>query len=244
MRQYFSILFVIITGVFEIAFSFESIAQTSPELSVTSSNALHLYKNCANIISIADGTKSVLTAKSDQAKVTHSVENPNKFLVVPNTTESCTVRVANQSTPDKELGSINFQVTEPPKPSLALYVGGEAITAKRLIKRGEELKLKIIPDPNFKFAQPVDARYLIGKLSVYLLCKNLKESPKLVGGAMLESQDGVSGIPLAIPQDAWDCEGAILYFTLESIQRKNFEGKLFTDERFTETEKTLMIQLE
>ncbi|MBX7243833.1 MAG: hypothetical protein K1X92_18980 [Bacteroidia bacterium] len=164
MRQYFSILFVIITGVFEIAFSFESIAQTSPELSVTSSNALHLYKSCANIISIADGTKSVLTAKSDQAKVTHSVENSNKFLVVPNTTESCTVRVADQSTPGKELGTIKFQVTEPPKPSLALYVGGEAITAKRLIKRGEELKLKIIPDPYYGAPQKLDKKKGIIKL--------------------------------------------------------------------------------
>lgn len=85
--------------------------------------------------------------------------------------ESATVRVflPDSSRDDIYLGSKEFTTIEPPRPELrVLNAGREIASGDNLPKRRALLEFEVVPDQEFQRRYPRDARYSVGRATVYL----------------------------------------------------------------------------
>ena len=85
--------------------------------------------------------------------------------------ESVSVRVflPDSSRDDVFLGSKEFSTIEPPRPELrVLNAGREINNGDNLSKRRALLEFEVVPDQEFRRRYPRDARYSVGRATVYL----------------------------------------------------------------------------
>lgn len=75
----------------------------------------------------------------------------------------------SSSQSDVFLGSKQFSVIEPPRPELrVLNAGREISSGDNLPKRRALLEFEVVPDQEFRRRYPRDARYRVGRATVYL----------------------------------------------------------------------------
>lgn len=206
-----------------------------PEIVVTSASIQILYRMCGNMVNIdvpalGDLYNPVCTAT--QAEMKQSGESKKKWLIVPSG-KTCVVSVSSNTNGQTiKIGDVNYNVIEPPKPSIELTSAGQRLTSASQLGKGSRVTIKVVPDPEFKVALPQDARYEVSAIEIFRKCGLLP--PQRAGGAALAGRDAVAGIDVPVPTDAFACpSGSQIFFELKSINRKNFRGQLVEDKRFT-----------
>jgi len=213
-----------------------------PEIVVTSATIQILYRECGNMVNIdvpalGDLYNPVCTVSSGTIK--QSSDSKKKFLIVP-TGNSCVVSVSSNTNGSvMKIGDVPYKVIEPPKPSIMVKVNGVAYSSQMGVNKGSKMQLSIQPDNEFKSALPNDAKYAFDEVNIF------KQSglgpPSRVGGASLMGRDGVAGIEVPIPTEAFATPGAKVYVEFKDVYRKNFQGQSIVDKRFTPYEKTIVL---
>lgn len=213
-----------------------------PEIVVTSATIQILYRECGNMVNIdvpalGDLYNPVCTVSAGTIK--QSADSKKKFLIVP-TGDKCRVNVSsNTNGSTMNIGFVDYKVIDPPKPSIMVKVNGIPYSPSMGVNKGSKMSLSIQPDNEFKGALPNDAKYSFDEVNIF------KQSglgpPQRVGGAPLMSKDGVAGIEVPIPTDAFANPGAKVYVEFKDVYRKNFQGQSIKDPRFTPYEKTIVL---
>lgn len=216
-----------------------------PEIVVTSATIQNLYRECGNMINIdvpALGELYNPVCTASEAEITPSKESKKKFLIVPRG-KKCVVGVSSVTNGQTmKIGDVVYNVIDPPKPSIEIYVNGQRASAQMQVAKGSRVKLKIVPDPEFKTLLPMDARYEVSFVEVFKQCG--LGPPTKAGGASLAGRDasGGEGLDFPIPGEAFQCpSGSKIYFEVKDVIRKNFQSKKVTDERFTLYEKNIAV---
>lgn len=215
-----------------------------PEIVVTSATIQNLYRECGNMINIdvpALGDLYNPSVTASEAEITQSKDSKKKWLIVPRG-KKCVVGVSSITNGQTmKIGDVIYNVIDPPKPSIEIYVNGQRASAQMQVARGSRVKLKIVPDPEFKTLLPMDARYEVTQVDVFKQCG--LGPPQKAGGASLAGRDATGeGLDFPIPGEAFQCpSGSKIFFEVKDVVRKNFQGKKVTDERFTLYEKNIAV---
>lgn len=215
-----------------------------PEIVVTSATIQNLYRECGNMINIdvpALGELYNPVCTASEAEITPSKESKKKFLIVPRG-KKCVVGVSSVTNGQTmKIGDVVYNVIDPPKPSLQLLVAGQMASAQTKVGKGTMVKLKVVPDPEFKSLLPMDARYEVSVVDVYKQCG--LGPPTKAGSANLAGRDASGeGLDFPIPGDAFQCpSGSKIYFEVKEVVRKNFQSKKVVDDRFTLYERNISV---
>ncbi len=215
-----------------------------PEIVVTSATIQNLYRECGNMINIdvpALGDLYNPSVTASEAEITQSKDSKKKWLIVPRG-KKCVVGVSSITNGQTmKIGDVIYNVIDPPKPSIEIYVNGQRASAQMQVAKGSRVKLKIVPDPEFKTLLPMDARYEVTQVDVFKQCG--LGPPQKAGGASLAGRDATGeGLDFPIPGEAFQCpSGSKIFFEVKDVVRKNFQGKKVTDERFTLYEKNIAV---
>lgn len=214
-----------------------------PEIVVTSASIQNLYRNCGNMINIdvpALGELYNPVCTATDAEIKQSGDSKKKFLIVPRGNK-CVVGVSSMvNGVTMKIGDVNYNVIEPPKPSIELKINGQRATAQTAVGRGSQVEIVVLPDNEFKGLLPMDAKYEVTRVDAFVQCG--LTPPRNVGGADLSGRDAMSGLKFPVPGDAFQCQsGSKLFFEVKDVVRKNFQGKRFPDDRFTLYEKAITV---
>ena len=214
-----------------------------PEIVVTSATIQNLYRECGNMINIdvpALGELYNPVCTASEAEITPSKESKKKFLIVPRG-KKCVVGVSSITNGQTmKIGDVVYNVIDPPKPSIEIYINGVRASAQMQVSKGSRVKLTIVPDPEFKALLPLDARYEVSYVDVYKQCG--LQPPSKAGGAPLAGRDATAGLDFPIPGEAFQCpSGSKIFFEVKDVVRKNFQGKKVNDERFTMYERNIAV---
>lgn len=215
-----------------------------PEIVVTSATIQNLYRECGNMINIdvpALGDLYNPSVTASEAEITQSKDSKKKWLIVPRG-KKCVVGVSSITNGQTmKIGDVIYNVIDPPKPSIEIYVNGQRASAQMQVAKSSRVKLKIVPDPEFKTLLPMDARYEVTQVDVFKQCG--LGPPQKAGGASLAGRDATGeGLDFPIPGEAFQCpSGSKIFFEVKDVVRKNFQGKKVTDERFTLYEKNIAV---
>ncbi len=205
------------------------------DILVSSAAIQNLYRNCGNFVNVnvpdlCSDYNPICTAT--EADIQQSTETRRKFLIVPRGNK-CILSVSNNigETPEL-LGTLTFNVIEPPKPFMEILVNGQRATSSTAASKGSRLTIKIEPDPEFAAAMPQDAKYGIATIKFFTQCG--LGAPQMVGEVNTNGYDAVEGINLPIPGDAFTCgSGAKIFVEMSETYRINFKGEKIADSRFT-----------
>ena len=127
------------------------------DILVSSAAIQHLYRNCGNFVNVnvpdlCSDYNPICTAT--EADIQQSTETRRKFLIVPRGNK-CILSVSNNIRENPELlGTLTFNVIEPPKPFMEILVNGQRATSSTAASKGSRLTIKIEPDPEFAAAMP------------------------------------------------------------------------------------------
>lgn len=214
-----------------------------PEIVVTSASVQNLYRLCGNMVNIdvpalGDLYNPVCTASD--ADIKQSGESKKKFLIVPRGNK-CIVGVSSlMNGQTMKIGDVVYNVIDPPKPSIEILINGQRASSSTQVAKGSRVTLKVVPDPEFKAALPQDARYEITAVEVYKQCG--LTPPSKAGGTTLSGRDAAAGLDFPIPGEAFQCaSGSKIFFEVKDVARKNFQGKIVVDTRFTLYEKSISV---
>ncbi len=214
-----------------------------PEIVVTSASVQNLYRLCGNMVNIdvpalGDLYNPVCTASD--ADIKQSGESKKKFLIVPRGNK-CIVGVSSlMNGQTMKIGDVVYNVIDPPKPSIEILINGQRASSSTQVAKGSRVTLKVVPDPEFKAALPQDARYEITAVDVYKQCG--LTPPSKAGGTGLSGRDAAAGLDFPIPGEAFQCaSGSKIFFEVKDVARKNFQGKIVVDTRFTLYEKSISV---
>jgi hypothetical protein len=105
-----------------------------PEIVITSAAVQNLYRACGNTINIdvpalGDLYNPVITASG--AEVQGSQQSKKKWLIVPSG-DKCAINVkSNTNGQTIDVGTVDYKVIEPPKPTIMMKVNGSLTTVLR-----------------------------------------------------------------------------------------------------------------
>lgn len=214
-----------------------------PEIVVTSASVQNLYRQCGNMVNIdvpalGDLYNPVCTASD--ADIKQSSDSKKKFLIVPRGNK-CIVGVSSlMNGQTMKIGDVVYNVIEPPKPSIEILINGQRANSSTQVAKGSRVTLKVVPDPEFKAALPQDARYELTAVEVFKQCG--LQPPTRAGGTSLSGRDATAGLDFPIPGEAFQCaSGSKIFFEVKDVARKNFQGKVLPDGRFTLYEKSISV---
>ena len=216
-----------------------------PEIVITSGAVQLLYKDCANQLNVdvpalGEYYQPVINASGGEAR--QSNQNRKRLLVDPQSRVlnlKVATRTNGQTIP---LGSQKYRVVLPPKPSIELKANGHTYTGMASISKKSRIYMRIKPDREFAEMFDRDARYRISQVDVLL--KDGLMPAKKVASMKVSNKDAVNGFRINLPSRVQQARtGAILYLQIDKVQRKNYKGKVITDKRFTEIERSFAFPL-
>ncbi len=219
----------------------ETFTVVRPVVRIQSAGAQHLYRNCENTLHIdvpaLEGSFNPAILATE-AKVSLKEGAEKQFSLVPQG-DSCMLTI-NTVLGDSsiKIEEIKFQVINPPKPSIELWVNGQLHNGFSLIPRTSRLLLKIIPDPEFLKAYPMDSRY--GFTTVDVMIQRDMGTPDVVKTVSGLTREAIKGIPIDLgPEVEQAFPGTTIYLRINEIFRKNFAGQDLSENRFTESERII-----
>lgn len=228
---------------FRLQKSFEVV---KPEIVVTSAAVQLLYAECGNDLNIdvpALGELYDPRVTADNAQVIQSKQSKKKFRVVPRAgAKTCRLTVATNTAGQLvQLGTLDYKVVPPPRPSLRVYVNNEPYNGVSPVPRTATVRIQVVPDNDFAKSLPEDARYFIDKAEVKVV--------KGLAGASTIGNLGSSKVA-ASPSITVDLTnyartlqpGNVLYVQFNDIFRVNFQNKN-VKENFSITELTFPITI-
>lgn len=213
-----------------------------PEIVVTSAAIQILYANCGNDVNIdvpALGDNYNPRVSATNAEVITNQQSKIKFRIVPKA-RTCKVSVSSntngQSIP---IGTLDYKVIQPPKPSIDIRVNGQRVTGAPVPKTSS-VQVRLVPDEDFKSSLPADARYTISTIEVKAqlsLGPPQKVNEVNVGGA-----DATRPVAVALGTRVRQARpGTTVYIVVNDIYRVNFANQRIKDTRFSEIEKTISL---
>lgn len=197
----------------------------SPDMIVTPATDQVLYRNCANTItvqvpSLGEYYNPVFTAT--EAQVIPTSSDKRKIVIVP-TGKTCDLRASsNVNGLMIPLGTLTYQVQDPPLPQLMLTVGGKNQNKGISVKSSETVTVKIVPDEGFQKNMPKDCRYTVKTVNVYTLEGGVKK-PAFTGSG--GGRDAVKGIPLDLARLKGKPAGTTVIIEVDGVNRSTFQGK-------------------
>lgn len=201
------------------------------DIIVSSAAIQNLYRSCGNFVNInvpdlCSDYNPICTATD--AEIQQSTEAKRKFLIVPRGNK-CTLSVSNNIGENPEpLGSIVFNVIEPPKPMTEVLVNGQRISSSTQVAKGSRITIKIVPDPEFAAAMAQDAKYGIDKIKFFTQCG--LGAPQMVGEVNTSSYNAAEGINIPVPGEAFNCpSGSKIFMEISDRYRINFKGQKVPD---------------
>lgn len=224
----------------------KSFEVVKPEIVVTSAAVQLLYAECGNDLNIdvpALGELYDPRVTADNAQVLQSKQSKKKFRVVPRGgAKTCRLNVATvlggQVVP---LGSLDYKVVPPPRPSLRVLVNNELYNGVSPVPRTATVRVQVVPDNDFAKSLPEDARYVIEKPEIKVV-KGLAGASTI--GTLPNSKIAPNPV---VSVDLTDYArglqpGNVLYIQFNDVYRVNFQNKQ-VKENFSITELTFAITI-
>lgn len=224
----------------------KSFEVVKPEIVVTSAAVQLLYAECGNDLNIdvpALGELYDPRVTADNAQVLQSKQSKKKFRVVPRGgAKTCRLDVAtNLGGQVVPLGSLDYKVVPPPRPSLRVLVNNELYNGVSPVPRTATVRVQVVPDNDFAKSLPEDARYVIEK-------PEIKVVKGLAGASVIGSLPNSRIAPNpVVAVDLTDYArglqpGNVLYIQFSDVYRVNFQNKQ-VKENFSITELTFAITI-
>lgn len=198
----------------------------TPEVVVRSKTVQMLYKDCGNAVVVdvpalgdqynPDFSKSqggrVITANGSKKDITLVPSRPSFKLSVYSKTNGQNVRIDD----------ITYNVIRPPAPRMSVSYRGKELDGRAPVNKRQTLKVKLVPNDEFKRDLPKDARYKVGK--VKLLHQNGLTAPRVVA---TKTGNIMAGIDMNLYQGTIKNAqpGDRIYIEIEDVSRVNFEGR-------------------
>ena len=219
----------------------ESFTVLRPLINIQSSGAQILYRQCENVLSIdvpalEQNFRPQILASDAEVKL---VEEGKKIFAIAPNSDSCLITV-NTLLGDSsiKIDEVLYRVIDPPKPSIELWVNDQMHNGFSLIPRTSRLNLRVIPDPEFLEAYPMDARY--GFTTVDVMIQQDMGTPKVVKTVNGLTREGTKGVSIDLGPDVEKAfPGTTIYLRINEIFRKNFAGQDLPEKRFTESERII-----
>lgn len=122
-----------------------------------------------------------------------------------------------------KLGTLDYKVIAPPKPTIAMYVNNKEFT-NQAINTADNIKIVVEPDASFAKQLPHDAKYQIKGLTV--LRKEGLGSAKPITSKQASSPAEKTAISFNLLAD-WPNpkKGEVLYIEIKGIDRVNYANK-------------------
>ncbi len=196
-----------------------------------------MYLSCANLVSInlpsgyhsaqLSGINALLLRGTDSLKYT----------VIP-TAKNCNLMLRAIRRDDSAFKEeMQFRVIEPPKPQIQLFVMGKLHDGISPVSSKSDLKVRILPDVDFRNHYPKDARYMISSIDVF--AQRSLGAPTKVGSFSGAGKDATAGINIPLGNSLKsDPPGTKIYVKVNEVKRISYQNKPFT-EPFQEAELVL-----
>lgn len=213
-----------------------------PKFEISSASVPTLYQSCGNdlILEIADLKEQDIPSLSATNAEVIPRKGSTRFRIVP-TGKNCNliVSVGSESNGDQvTLGNAFYKVIQPPKPSIDMAINGKISSGNTPIPKTSRVQIRLVPDADFEASMPMDAKYGISEISV-LAALSLGE-PIKVNSINTAGKDATKPIQVSLGTQVRQAPtGTKLILRIEEIYRRNFQGKLIPDNRFTEVEKSI-----
>ena len=193
---------------------------------VTAKEVQILYKDCGNSVTVDVPALGDLYSpdfsRSTGGRIIPSRSNPKDVLLVPTARQFVLDIRSNTNGQKIEVGKLKYRVINPPKPRLAMFVGSREHNGYAPISRRQKIRIKAIPDADFKRSLPRDARYVVTKVT-------LKIQQGIVPPQLVDSKSGniMSGISFNLNQGPIRSAqpGDKIIVEVEGFKRKNFQNK-------------------
>lgn len=215
----------------------------TPEIVITSAAVQNLYFECGNDVNIdvpalGDLYDPIVTASS--AEVIQSQKSREKFRIIPSG-RKCKVSVSSRTNGQTlKIGDVDYNVIQPPKPTIDMAVNGKRVSGATPVPKTSRVQIKLIPDADFAAGLPADARYGITGITVAAALS--LGPPTTVNTINTNGRDATEPIQVSLGTRVRDARpGTKIFIRIEDVYRKNFQGKVINDPRFTEVERTLSI---
>lgn len=203
-----------------------------PAIEVRSASVQLLYKDCGNKVIVdvpalgESYTPDFSKSKGGKAKIAGS--NPKEVTLVPTQPKFTLTVYSKTNGQNLKIGNVEYNVIRPPKPRMAIILpSGQEYDGRRPVNRRQNLKVKLIPDADFRRTLPRDARYKVSSAKLYV-------QSGLTAPVLVETKRGniVDGITFNLYQGAIRNArpGDKIFVELEGAKRVNFEGKAVSAE--------------
>lgn len=199
-----------------------------PEVQVRSEELQLLYKECGNNVvvdvpSLGDLYNPDFTG-STGGRIIRDSENRKKITIVPSA-RRFKLAVATKTNGQKlDLDKLNYKVVRPPKPRIALFsANNREFNGMASLNKRSKVKIKVIPDPEFKEALRKDARYKAE--SVKLMLQTGIQTPRVVKS--YSGNNIMNGVEINLNQGALRnaSPGDKVFIEVVGLKRVNFQGR-------------------
>ena len=210
---------------------------SKPVVQVSSASIQNLYYKCGNTVHVdvpALGDLYNPVIKASSAEVLRSKSDKRKFTLVPSG-KSCVVNVSSNTNGQQiKIDDIKYMVIKPPRPRIEVMVNNKLYNGMSPISKKSNLRLRVVPNSDFKAMMPKDARYMLS--NVKLLSQRSLGAPSQVGTFSGSGKDAAKGIPIALGNKLkQDAPGTKIYLKVDKIYRVNFKNQKI-QEKFNDAE--------
>lgn len=197
-----------------------------PEIVVKAESITIMYRDCANDIEVDVPALESLYDPDFEitgGKLQQSEKSKKKLRVVPESNK-VVITVNQKSNGGKfKLGTLDYKVIPPPKPKIAMYLGGKEYT-NQPIGTAQKIKIAIEADASFAKQLPHDARYQIEGLTIFRKEGLGAAKPiETKGSSKPDEKTSITFDLLA----AWPNpkKGEVMYIEIKDISRVNYANK-------------------
>lgn len=197
-----------------------------PEIVVKAESITIMYRDCANEIEVdVPALESLYDPEFEMTggKLQVSPKSKKKLRVVPEANK-VVITVHQKSNGSKfKLGTLDYKVIAPPKPTIAMYVNNKEFT-NQPINTADNIKIVVEPDASFAKQLPHDAKYQIKGLTI--LRKEGLGSAKPISTKNASQTAEKTAISFNLLAD-WPNpkRGEVLYIEIKGIDRVNYADK-------------------
>ncbi|WNJ16245.1 GldM family protein [Pontibacter sp. G13] len=223
----------------------EEFTVRKPEVVLRSRVIQKLYRECANEVQISipalDEYEPVVSVSS--GSINQRSNSKDWFLIKPRGNQ-CKVnvkaKVSGSVIPVEEL---DYRVLSTPKPTVQAKIGNKTLSGFNSIKKGQSLKIRIIPEEAFAEMYPKDANYRVKTVEIYL--KKGIGPPRLIGQVPASNVNARNGVTVRMPSAVRDAKaGDQLFIKLKDVERRNFEGRFIPERTLSESECTIPLTVQ
>lgn len=198
-----------------------------PEIQVRSKELQLLYKSCGNTVIVDAPSLGELYnpdfSRSSGGRVLPNSNNRKEITIVPSNRQFKLSVYTKTNGQNIKLDELNYKVIRPPKPRVAVFTGSGEHNGMAPVSKRSSVKVRVLPDVEFKASLPRDARYKADKVRL-LFSSGIgapreitsKSGANIMNGVTINLNQGA--VKNAVPGDK-------VYIQVEGIRRVNFQNK-------------------